>query len=93
MTKRDVKKQTALTFRDKKFNREKFFEDFISKYEIGKTFQDVTSYLNELDVEMTDDVQQSFKHSPCYPKPCHSDLQHRTRGDSDGATGRSGNAA
>ena len=48
-------------FRDKKFNREKFFEDFISKYEIGKTFQDVTSYLNELDVEMTDDVQQSFK--------------------------------
>jgi len=34
-----------------------------------------------------------YKHSPCYTKPCPGDLQHRTRGDSDGATKRSGNAA
>ena len=56
----ESKKVKAL-LRDRKFNREQFFEDFINRYEIGKTFQDVSSYLNELDVEVTDDVQQSFK--------------------------------
>ena len=60
LTQSESEKAKAL-LRDRKFNREQFFEDFINGYEIGKTFQDVSSYLNEFDVEVTDDVQQSFK--------------------------------
>ena len=45
--------------RDGKFNREQFFEDFISG-EIGKTLERVSLYLNKSGVEVTDDVRQSL---------------------------------
>lgn len=40
--------------------RIQFFEDYIDGYESGKTFQEVCSFLNENEVEVTDGIRKSF---------------------------------